>query len=99
MARRNENRVAVFRSIPTTMPPRIVAADREYTFILSGQGDLLEADDGVVGIGSGGAYALAAARALMAHTKLSASEIAQESLKIAAQICVYTNEQITVETL
>lgn len=77
----------------------MVAADKEHAFILSGQGDLLEPDDGAAGIGSGGAYALAAARALLAHTKLPAADIATESLKIAARICVYTNDNITVEML
>jgi ATP-dependent HslUV protease subunit HslV len=77
----------------------LAVADLEATFILSGTGDLIEPDDGCVGIGSGGAYALAAARALCVHSALSARAIAEESLRIAAGICVYTNDRITVEAL
>ena len=68
-------------------------------FLLSGTGDVVEPDDGVLGIGSGGPYALSAARALMKHTNLSAREVAVESLTIAASICIYTNETITVEEI
>ena len=77
----------------------LVVADSEATFILSGTGDVIEPDDGLVGIGSGGPYALAAARALRAHSTLEAPQIAEEALRIAAGICVYTNDQITVLTL
>ncbi|HEX6971619.1 MAG TPA: ATP-dependent protease subunit HslV [Limnochordia bacterium] len=75
----------------------LVVADRERLLVISGTGDVIEPDDGVVAIGSGGPYALAAARALRAHTALSAAEIAAEALRIAAGICVYTNDRITVE--
>jgi ATP-dependent HslUV protease subunit HslV len=77
----------------------LVVADAEATFIVSGTGDLIEPDDGVVGIGSGGPYALAAARALCAHSTLEAPQIAEEALRIAAGICVYTNDRITILTL
>ncbi len=77
----------------------LVVADTESLYLLSGTGDLLEPDDQIVGIGSGGGYALAAARALAAHTDLSAEEIAREALNIASGICIYTNDQIVVETL
>ena len=77
----------------------LAVADTESTFILSGTGDVIEPDDGLVGIGSGGPYALAAARALCAHSELDAPQIAEQSLRIAAGICVYTNDQITVLTL
>ena len=77
----------------------LAVADRESAFIVSGTGDIIEPDDGLIGIGSGGPYALAAARALRAHSSLSARQIAEEALRIAAGICVYTNEHITVEEL
>ena len=77
----------------------LAVADTESTFIVSGTGDVIEPDDGLVGIGSGGPFALAAARALCAHSTLEAPEIAEQSLRIAAGICVYTNDQITVLTL
>jgi len=77
----------------------LVVADAERMFLLSGTGDVIEPDGGVTAIGSGGAYALAAARALIAHTKLSAREIATSALGIAADICIYTNREITVEEL
>ncbi len=77
----------------------LVVCDKKNSFLISGGGDLIEPDDGVIAIGSGGPYALAAARALMRFTRKSAREIAEESLKIAGQICVYTNSNITVETL
>ena len=67
--------------------------------VVSGNGDLIEPDDGIAAIGSGGSYALAAARALARHTELSAQEIAREALRLAAEICIYTNDQITVKTL
>lgn len=77
----------------------LVVADRESLLMLSGSGDVIEPDDPVVGIGSGGNYALAAARALMCHTQLSAVEIVREAMRIAASICVYTNDHIVVEEL
>jgi len=77
----------------------LAVADREQSFILSGTGDVIEPDDGMVGIGSGGAYALAAARALVGHSDLDAKAIVTEAMRIAATICVYTNERITVEVL
>jgi ATP-dependent HslUV protease subunit HslV len=67
--------------------------------VLSGNGDVIEPDEGIVAIGSGGSYALASARALMENTELSAREIAEKSLKIAGQICIYTNDQLTIEEL
>ncbi len=77
----------------------LVVADAKYTFLLSGTGDIIEPDDGICSIGSGGPYALAAARALAKHTKLSAKEIAQEAMRLASEICIYTNNQFTVEEL
>jgi ATP-dependent HslUV protease, peptidase subunit HslV len=77
----------------------LVVANNEKAFLVSGTGDLIQPDDGILAIGSGGSFALAAARALMSHTSLSAAEIAAESMKIAASICIYTNDHITVETL
>jgi ATP-dependent HslUV protease subunit HslV len=77
----------------------LAVVDREHSLIISGTGDVIEPDDGIIGIGSGGAYAAAAARALVRHSTLSAREIVQEAMKIAAAICVYTNDQITVEEL
>jgi len=77
----------------------LIVADQEKIFTLSGNGDVIEPDDGVTAIGSGGPYALAAARALLRHTKLSAKEIALASLKIASEICIYTNDSIVVEEI
>src|SRR4249919_2047913 len=77
----------------------LVVMDGERTYLLSGNGDLIEPDDGIVAIGSGGAYALAAAKALAQHTDLGARQIAQESMAIAARICIYTNDSITIEGL
>ena len=77
----------------------LAVADRELSFILSGTGDVIEPDDGLIGIGSGGPYALAAARALVAHSGLDARAIATEAMRVAASICVYTNEYVTVEVL
>ena len=77
----------------------MIVADEKNTFLISGNGDLIEPDDGIVGIGSGGAYALAAARALSKYTDLSAREIAQEAMQIAGKICIYTNESISIEEL
>jgi ATP-dependent HslUV protease subunit HslV len=77
----------------------LVVADRESAFLLSGAGDVIAPDDGIVAVGSGGPYALAAARALARHTSMDAGTLAAEALKIAGQICVYTNQEISVETL
>lgn len=77
----------------------LIVADAEHLLIISGNGEVIEPDDAVTAIGSGGAYALAAARALNNFTDLSAHEIALESMKIAASICIYTNNNITVEEL
>lgn len=77
----------------------LVVADRKSTFVLSGTGDLIEPDDGIVAVGSGGSYAMAAARALVQHSSLGAREIAEESLRIAADICIYTNANLTIEEL
>jgi ATP-dependent HslUV protease subunit HslV len=77
----------------------LIVADKESAFLISGTGDVIEPDDGVIAVGSGGPYALAAARALIKHTDLSARDVALEALKISAGICIYTNEQIMVEEL
>jgi ATP-dependent HslUV protease subunit HslV len=77
----------------------LIVANAERAYLISGTGDLIQPDDGLLAIGSGGPYALAAARALMQHTELSAATIAEDALRIAATICIYTNDQITVETL
>jgi ATP-dependent HslUV protease subunit HslV len=74
-------------------------ADREHSLIVSGTGDVIEPDDGLIGIGSGGPYALAAARALIAHSDLDAKAIVTESMRVAAAICIYTNDHISVELL
>jgi ATP-dependent HslUV protease subunit HslV len=73
--------------------------DKDYTYLVSGTGDVIEPDDGVLAIGSGGNYALAAARSLINFSSLNAEEIVKESLKIASDICIYTNDNINVETL
>jgi ATP-dependent HslUV protease subunit HslV len=75
----------------------LIVADKDSTFLLSGTGDLIEPDDGIVAIGSGGPYALAAAKALAGHTNLDARQIAEAAMRIAAEICVYTNDSISVE--
>jgi ATP-dependent HslUV protease subunit HslV len=77
----------------------LLVVDQQSTFLLSGNGDLIEPDEGIIAIGSGGAYAMAAARALAKHTELDARAIAEEAMAIAAGICVYTNEKITIEEL
>lgn len=77
----------------------MIVADDKTTFLIAGNGDLIEPDDGIVAIGSGGAYALAAARALLKYTDLGAREIAEESMKIAGKICIYTNDNVTIEEL
>jgi ATP-dependent HslUV protease subunit HslV len=77
----------------------LIVSDLTGTYVLSGNGDVIEPDEGLVAIGSGGSYALASARALMQNTELSAREIAEKSLIIAGQICIYTNDQLTIEEL
>lgn len=77
----------------------LVVADLEGTYLLSGSGDVIEPDDGVCAIGSGGPFALAAARALLAHTELPARRVAEAALGIAAEICIYTNANLVVEEL
>ena len=77
----------------------LVVADKRSTFVLSGTGDLIEPDDGIVAVGSGGPFALAAARALAKHSALDARQIATEAMTIAADICIYTNPNLTVEEL
>ncbi len=77
----------------------LIAVDKDYSLLLSGTGDVIEADDGVLAIGSGGSYAYAAASALIRHTELDAPEIARSAMEIAASICVYTNQNIVVEQL
>ncbi len=77
----------------------LIVADVEASLLISGAGDVIEPDDGVIAIGSGGNFALSAARALLAHTALDARTVAEESMKVAGQLCVYTNDQLTVEVL
>jgi ATP-dependent HslUV protease subunit HslV len=77
----------------------LAVANLESSLIVSGTGDVIEPDDGIIGIGSGGGFALSAARALIKHSNLSASEIAAEAMRIASEICIFTNAQITVEEL
>ncbi len=77
----------------------MIVSDSERSFILSGNGDVIEPENGVAAIGSGGPYALAAARAFMSHTKLDARTIVEEAMKIAADICIYTNREISIEEL
>jgi len=77
----------------------LIAADREALLVLSGSGDIIEPDDDVIAIGSGGNYALAAARVLMKHTQLDARTIAAEAMHVAAAICIYTNDQLVIEEL
>jgi ATP-dependent HslUV protease subunit HslV len=77
----------------------LIVADKDITLLLSGNGDLIEPDDGIAAVGSGGPYAAAAAKALLQHSNLSAKEIATEALRIAGEICIYTNLSITVEEL
>jgi ATP-dependent HslUV protease, peptidase subunit HslV len=77
----------------------LVVADAKGTFVLSGDGDVIEPDDGLCAIGSGGPYALAAARALIKHSKMNANEIALEAMRIASEICIYTNDNFTIEEL
>jgi ATP-dependent HslUV protease subunit HslV len=75
----------------------MIVADPQYLMVLSGNGEVIEPDEGIAAIGSGGGFALAAARALLKHTDLSSRRIVEESLKVAASICIYTNDHITIE--
>ena len=77
----------------------LAVCDKEQSLLIAGTGEIIEPEDGILAIGSGGSYALAAARSLMKHTDMSAEEIVRESLTIAGEICIYTNGNITVETL
>ncbi|MBA3004375.1 MAG: ATP-dependent protease subunit HslV [Desulfurivibrio sp.] len=77
----------------------LVAVDKHHSLLLSGTGDVIEPDDGVLAIGSGGPYAQAAAKALVAHSALSAEEICREAMRIAASICIYTNDHVVVEKM
>jgi len=77
----------------------LVVMDLESMLLISGTGDVIEPDEGIIAIGSGGSYALAAARALLRHTQLGAADVAREALRIASEICIYTNDQIVVEEL
>src|SRR6185312_1644911 len=77
----------------------LIVADKKSTFLLSGTGDLIEPDDGIVAVGSGGPFAMAAARALARHSSLPARQIAEEAMRIAADICIYTNPNLTIEEL
>jgi ATP-dependent HslUV protease subunit HslV len=77
----------------------LAVADKETSLIVSGTGDVIEPEDGLVAIGSGGMYALSAARALLSHTDLDARRVAEEALKIAGEVCIYTNQNIVVEEL
>ena len=77
----------------------LLVSDKEQTFLLSGQGDVIEPDSGIAAIGSGGPFAQAAAQALADHTEMSAREIAEEAMKIAGRMCIYTNDKVTIEEL
>ncbi len=77
----------------------LLVVDKKSTFLLSGTGDLIEPDDGIIGIGSGGAFAQAAAKALVRHSNLDARAIAEQAMNIAAEICVYTNTSISIEEI
>jgi ATP-dependent HslUV protease subunit HslV len=77
----------------------LLVSDKDQTFLLSGQGDVIEPDTGIAAIGSGGPYAQAAAQALAEHTELSSRQIAEEAMKIAGKMCIYTNEKVTIEEL
>ena len=77
----------------------LIVADAKETLVVSGTGDVIEPDDGIAAIGSGGTYALAAGRALLRHSSLSAREIAEQAMRIAAEICIYTNTNLTIEEL
>ena len=77
----------------------LIVADKDNSFLISGTGDVVEPDDGIIAIGSGGAYALAAARALVKNADLTAKELAQEAMKVSSDICIYTNNEISIKEL
>ena len=77
---------------------QLIVGDAEHLLVISGEGDVIEPDDGVVAIGSGGPFAAAAARALFRHTQMTAAEIAEAAMRVAADLCIYTNNQVTIET-
>ena len=77
----------------------LLVSDRDQTYLLSGQGDVIEPDSGIAAIGSGGPYAQAAAQALLEHTQLPARQVAEQAMKIAGKMCIYTNDQVTIEEL
>ena len=77
----------------------LIVSDKDQTYLLSGQGDVIEPDSGIAAIGSGGPYAQAAAQALLEHTQLPAREVAEEAMKIAGKMCIYTNDRVTIEEL
>lgn len=77
----------------------LIVADADHLFVVSGNGDLIEPDEGIVAIGSGGSYAYAAAKALVRHTELNAKDLALEAMRVAGDICIYTNQEITVEAI
>ena len=77
----------------------LIVADKDHSFLISGNGDVIEADDGILAIGSGGMFAQSAAKALLKHSKLNAREIVEESMDIAQSVCVYTNSNLTIEEL
>lgn len=77
----------------------LIVADKENILVLSGNGDIIEPDDGVIGIGSGGSYAYAAAKSLLLHTDMKVEKIVEEAMKVAASICIYTNSNISVEKI
>jgi len=77
----------------------LIVADKKDAFLISGKGDVISSDDGLLSVGSGSMFALAAARALLKHTEMTAREIAEEALRIAGEICIYTNSELTIEEL
>ncbi|HTS06092.1 MAG TPA: ATP-dependent protease subunit HslV [Candidatus Eisenbacteria bacterium] len=77
----------------------LIVSDKDQTYLLSGQGDVIEPDSGIAAIGSGGPYAQAAAQALLDHTQLPARQVAEEAMKIAGKMCIYTNDRVTIEEL
>ena len=77
----------------------LIVADAEYVFIISGTGDVIEPDDNIAAIGSGGAYALSAARALKRHTDMNVEDICRNAMAVASEVCVFTNDNLTVETI
>ena len=95
----DENLVLRAELVVHALEALLLVSDKEQTFLLSGQGDVIEPDGGVAAIGSGGPYAQAAAEALARHTQLTARQIAEESMKIAGKMCIYTNDSVTIEEL